>query len=188
MITSAFTRNRMNVIIRMHCRQVRPNTRPNSQRRLFSNEKTSFRDKLSLWRKNGTFEISFGMLIFGLMGIDQILQYQQQTARETIVMNIQHQLDMDYAQTRTEMWDKKLLTQKPLFECIVKQVPQLFDGSKSLTNVQVGDTVDILEEGIGPDRMYNLCRTRPQDKKKSSTNNNNASLGWFPMSCLEKVE
>mmetsp|Transcript_10911 Transcript_10911/g.13133 ORF Transcript_10911/g.13133 Transcript_10911/m.13133 type:complete len:182 (+) Transcript_10911:175-720(+) len=181
MITSVLT-NRMNAaIVRMGYRHVGWKL----QRRLLTTgEKTSFREKLSVWRNNGTIEISFGMLIFGLIGIDQLLQYQQQTARDTIVKNIQHQLDRDYTQKRSEMWSTELLTQKPLFGCVVKQIPQLFDGSKSLTNVQIGEAVDVLEEGVGPDGMYNLCRTCPQDKKSSM----NASIGWFPMSCLEKIE
>ena len=70
-----------------------------------------------------------------------------------------------------------------LFQCRVRKVHDLFDGPKSLKGVAVGDIVDIIEEGIGPGNAYNLCRHTPAEEGAVST----SSVGWFPMTCLEKL-
>ena len=73
-----------------------------------------------------------------------------------------------------------------LFQCRVMAVPKYFDGTKSLMGVEVGDVVDVLEEQVGPGGTYNLCRLvrQERDGKKESI----ISVGWYPMSCLEKLK
>ena len=51
--------------------------------------------------------------------------------------------------------------------------------------VEVGDVVDILEEQIGAGGTYNLCRLVRQEEGKKEVV---VSVGWYPMSCLEKVK
>lgn len=88
-----------------------------------------------------------------------------------------------------------------LFSCVVRRIPKLFDGNKSLMNVHVGDKVDILEENVGPDGMYHFCRLKRDceggighdakndgnsDNKNEESDNHYFNFGWFPIQCLEK--
>mmetsp|Transcript_10112 Transcript_10112/g.11574 ORF Transcript_10112/g.11574 Transcript_10112/m.11574 type:complete len:203 (+) Transcript_10112:61-669(+) len=84
-----------------------------------------------------------------------------------------------------------------LYRCKVRQatLSNMFDGSKSLMNVREGDVLDILEENIGPNNMYHLCRIAPQSVKgleitsKSSTQLRNqiSGVGWYPKWYLEQI-
>jgi hypothetical protein len=70
------------------------------------------------------------------------------------------------------------------FKCIVRRVPEQFDGHKCLQNIKVGDVVGVLEEGIGPGGQYNLCSI----ERNAADKENKFSIGWFPCSCLEKLK
>jgi len=60
--------------------------------------------------------------------------------------------------------------------------------------------VGVIEEGVGPDGQYNLCSIVRKSNTTAKKNNNggedddgndsseNISIGWFPCSCLEKIE
>jgi hypothetical protein len=88
-------------------------------------------------------------------------------------------------QQRTEMRQQHL--NKPLqFQCHVRKVPEpnMFDGNKSLVGIQVGDVVDVLEEGVGPDGMYNLCRTTRSPGNEGTVR----QVGWYPIWFLEKID
>jgi hypothetical protein len=74
-----------------------------------------------------------------------------------------------------ESWHKK----KPLFDCIVRAKVMNFDGYKCLTGVSVGDRVQVLEENVGPGKLYTLCR-------RVDENGSVLSLGWYPTNCLAK--
>ena len=86
----------------------------------------------------------------------------------------------------------------PLFQCTIRKAPQNFDGHKCLKNVKVGDVVNVIEEGVGPEGQYNLCsivRSTTTAKKNNNGGDDdgndsveNVSIGWFPCSCLEKME
>ncbi len=57
--------------------------------------------------------------------------------------------------------------------------------------MKVGDVVSVLEEGVGPGGQYNLCmveRIAKNAVKESSDDDPILSIGWFPCSCLEKLE
>lgn len=144
-------------------------------------------------RSNGTPEIVFGAGLLTLLAADQFLQSQQEAQhksdREAVFKRLQHDVDADMAKERSEGHTLSLEEEssKPsLFQCRVMAVPKYFDGTKSLMGVEVGDVVDVLEEQIGPGGTYNLCRLVRQenDKKQESI----ISVGWYPMSCLEKVK
>jgi hypothetical protein len=72
------------------------------------------------------------------------------------------------------------------FHCTIRRVPQNFDGHKCLQNVKVGDVVGVLDEGVGPGGQYNLCMI--ERVKELSYDDPRFSIGWFPCSCLEKLE
>ena len=144
-------------------------------------------------RSNGTPEIVFGAGLLTLLAADQLLQSQQEAQhksdREAVFKRLQYDVDADMAKERSEGHTLSLEEEssKPsLFQCRVMAVPKYFDGTKSLMGVEVGDVVDVLEEQVGPGGTYNLCRLVRQenDKKQESV----ISVGWYPMSCLEKLK
>jgi hypothetical protein len=52
-----------------------------------------------------------------------------------------------------------------------------------LRNIVVGDVVEIMEEDIGPNKAYHLCRSVP-----SSSNREKGSIGWYPSQYMEKLD
>jgi len=88
-----------------------------------------------------------------------------------------NQIDL---QQRTAMRQEHL-NSKAQFQCQVRKVPpeNMFDGNKSLVGVEVGDVLDVLEEGVGPGKLYNLCRTTKSQEAKQ--------VGWYPVWFLEKI-
>eukprot|EP01083_Nonionella_stella_P129975 394428_1 len=131
----------------------------------------------SNWRKNGTPEITFGVLLLSALAIDQVLQTRQEDARKNMLSELEVAIQDD---ERKEKFGSGILASKEkLFDCIVRRLPKYFDGSKSLTDVEVGDKVSVVEEFVGGDKMYHLCRIEK---------NGNTMVGWFPISCLEKLQ
>uniref|UniRef100_A0A7S2UCL0 Uncharacterized protein n=1 Tax=Attheya septentrionalis TaxID=420275 RepID=A0A7S2UCL0_9STRA len=178
------------------------------QRRCFSERGTN-NNKKSRWKRflsSGTPEIVIGTGLLALYVTDQCLQLIQASHRQDAFRQLQAAVDAD--ETRNQKKQLNTITTIPneeaLFQCAVRRIPKLFDGTMSLMNVRPGDVVDVLEERCGPDGTYNLCRTiRPknptedysttttlssssllQDSKPSA--NFDVSIGWFPISCLEK--
>jgi len=162
------------------------------------------------WKRNGTPEIVIGFTIFALVGIDQYLQAKHRKHRQEIVEELRLSVHLDTLEEKEKdeenEWigsarssSSSLLGKKvALFSCVVRRIPNLFDGNKSLRNVHVGDNVDILEENVGPDGMYHFCRVKREcgggigheDEDESDNDNDEDdhyfNLGWFPIACLEK--
>ena len=68
-----------------------------------------------------------------------------------------------------------------LFYCVIRRTRGL---THSISNIQVGDVVEVLEEGVGPNKEYNLCRfPAPIDQPHALD-----SVGWFPIRWLQKLE
>lgn len=132
-------------------------------------------------RSNGTPEIIIGTTILIVAGIDYTLQKRNDDDRTEMMRELERKVNVDAEITRKEMDGKMKL--KTLFKCIVRQVPPSFDGHRCLTDVQVGDVLDVLEEGVGPGRQYNLCSI-----DRCSKENSDVSVGWFPCVCLEPIK
>jgi hypothetical protein len=137
---------------------------------------SSNQNKPNNWRNNGTPEILIGGSIIALLGIDYFLQQQQKSQHQMVMNNLQSVIRRDeyLVQNDTE----ELLKQPVLFECIVRRVPKLFDGSQCLKGAVVGDRVSVLKERVGPDGMYNMCVKKENDEVR---------IGIFPTQCLEKI-
>ena len=153
---------------------------------------TTFRQRLARLRSNGTPEIVFGAGLLTLLAADQLLQSQQEAQhrsdREAVLKRLQYDVDADMAKERSDghtLSAEEESSKPSLFQCRVMAVPKYFDGTKSLMGVEVGDVVDILSEQIGPGGTYNLCRLVRQEEGKKEVV---VSVGWYPMSCLEKVK
>jgi len=140
------------------------------------------------WKRNGTVELVIGGTILALLGADQFLQTRQTNERETIKDQLKLAIHVDQQSANLKSNGSSSLADKDnlaLFQCTIRRKPKFFDGTRSLMNVEVGDVVDVLEESVGPEGMYNLCRTRREsgESKKSISQNE----GWFPTTCLEKM-
>ena len=149
---------------------------------------STFRQRLGELRRNGVPEIVFGSIILALAGIDYVIRVRNDKPREDIYRQLEREVRRDEATTRKE--DKRLLEEGIAntlkFHCTIRRVPQIFDGHKCLQNVKVGDVVGVLEEGVGPGGQYNLCMI--ERVKELSYDDPRFSIGWFPCSCLEKLE
>ena len=84
---------------------------------------------------------------------------------------------------RKEMIDK-YKTSSVLFQCEV-MVAFPLDGQKGLQGAELGDILDVLEEGVGPDGSYNLCRFSG-DKVKHGFHA--GQIGLYPARCLKKLD
>ena len=151
------------------------------------------RERLRELRRNGTPEIVFGGVVLAVVGIDYYLQQRNDQQRSEMIRRFEEEVKQDEEVSRKE--ERELINNnggaamKPKFQCVVRVVPQQFDGHKCLTNLKVGDVVNVLLEGVGPDNKYNLCSIeRLADSSTEAGEKHNISVGWFPCSCLEKIE
>ena len=139
----------------------------------------------SNWKNNGVPEMIIGTTILALVGIDTLLQQQQEASKQEIILNLKSAMRNDEARDKEKSISDISSKRKTLFECVIRRIPKYFDGSKCLMNVEVGDKVSIIEERVGPDGMYHLCRLERNEEK--DVNNDIVQTGWFPISCLEKL-
>ena len=126
--------------------------------------------------------------MLAVVGIDYYLQQRNDQQRNEMIRRFEEEVKEDEAKSREEERDminsNKGAAMKPLFQCIVRKVPSNFDGHKTLTSVKVGDVVNVIQECVGPDNKYNLCSI----ERQSASDEKNISVGWFPCSCLEKIQ
>jgi hypothetical protein len=138
-------------------------------------------------RYNGSPEIVFGVIILSLAGIDYMLRVQDDKPRKEMYRQLELEVQRDEMTSRNE--EKRMIAEDMVntslkFKCIVRRVPEQFDGHKCLQNIKVGDVVGVLEEGIGPGGQYNLCSI----ERNAADKEPKFSIGWFPCSCLEKLK
>jgi len=162
-----------------------------------SSSASTFRERLAILRRNGTPEITIGLIILGVVGIDYALQTRTDNQRDDMYRELEREVRKDEEKTRNE--DRRMLNNgtatKYKFQCIIRKVPQTFDGHKCLKDVKEGDIVGVIEEGVGPGGQYNLCSIERGTTKEGDTvkdtkegGTKDVSIGWFPCSCLEKLE
>ena len=153
-----------------------------------SSSASTFRERLAILRRNGTPEITIGLLILSVVGIDYALQTRTDNQRDDMYRELEREVRKDEEKTRNE--DRRMVNNgtatKYKFQCIIRKVPQTFDGHKCLKDVKEGDIVGVIEEGVGPGGQYNLCSIERSTAKEGSTKD--VSIGWFPCSCLEKIK
>jgi hypothetical protein len=148
---------------------------------------STFRQRLGELRYNGSPEIVFGVIILSLAGIDYMLRVQDDKPRKEMYRQLELEVQRDEMTSRNE--EKRMIAEDMVntslkFKCIVRRVPEQFDGHKCLQNIKVGDVVGVLEEGIGPGGQYNLCSI----ERNAADKEPKFSIGWFPCSCLEKLK
>ena len=84
-----------------------------------------------------------------------------------------------------------LETKPTLFHCVIRKNHGLVH---CLPGVQLGDVVEILEEGVGPEHLYNLCRLPAKTVIENQEECDELpviprdSYGWFPIRWLQKLD
>ena len=125
-----------------------------------------------LWN-SGTILMGLGGAGIALLVIDRTLQYFDRQEAKQIMASIQE----EQAQKQIALFDKHKNTPS-LFECTVK-IAYKMGGTHGLKDVKEGQVVQVLEQAVGPQGHYNLCRTVDEQ-------GNPVSIGWYPISYLEK--
>eukprot|EP00536_Pseudo-nitzschia_multiseries_P013930 jgi/Psemu1/36899/gm1.36899_g len=86
------------------------------------------------------------------------------------------------ATTTTPSSSLSSLASKPtLLHCVVRKTGG--GVTHCLEGVRLGDVVEVLEEGVGPDRAYNLCRL-----PIGEDDDDDDVYGWFPIRWLQPLE
>jgi hypothetical protein len=110
-----------------------------------------------------------------LLIVDRTLQYyDRQDAARLLAMTKNEQAEQQRA-LYEEYKDKPMLK-----ECTVK-VAYKMGGTHGLPNVTQGQVLQVLQEGIGPQGHYAMCRTLDEQ-------GNPLAIGWYPMSFLEPIK
>jgi hypothetical protein len=139
---------------------------------------TANKSRLRKMWENGNLLIGFSWTLFAVLLVDRYLQYTEGMSVEGAIGMVEETA----RQKRLEILE--LHRNDPtIFQCIVRKVYKM-EGSHSLMHVDQDDIVQVLEEGIGPDNLYNLCRkmqTTPDGEQQV------VSIGWYPVQYLEKV-
>lgn len=112
----------------------------------------------------------------GLVVFDRVLQhFDRQDAGVAVA-----QIEDEQRRKRMELFEA-YRDEPSVFRCVVRQEYKM-GGSHGLKGVKVDDILDVLEEGVGPGKYYNMCRrTDPET-------GNALSVGWYPIAFLEKME
>ena len=135
--------------------------------------------RLREWWDNGNVLLILGWTGLAVFALDRLLQYQQRADARDIVESIVYDSKLQKRALLLKWKD-----QPALFNCIIRREYKQMGGSYGLHDVMVGDVVEVLEEGIGPDKHYNLCRIQKDDGSGGKED----QIGWFPMSFMEKME
>lgn len=127
-------------------------------------------------RRRGSLLIGLGWALLGLVAVDQALQYkQEQEAMEH--QRLLHIMQKEANEENETQWDTSLPS---LFKCKISHTEVSLDGTKMLRNIGVGDVVEVLEAGIGPNQAYHLCR--------NPASNRPGSVGWYPAKFMERID
>ena len=155
----------------------------NSGRRRFLSNNDTSRESQSKQRSGG-YLIFAGWALLGVVAIDRSLQYfqdQERAEQYATLLDMQRQADFEQAAD----WPEDLPV---LREYQIGRVEASLDGVKMLRNIEIGDTVEILQEGVGPNLAYHLCRVKGSSKTTPTPKTGNGSMGWYPIQYLKEIE
>jgi hypothetical protein len=138
---------------------------------------SAMKDRSWSIRNDGTVEICVGLSLSTIVVVEIVLRYQQDRNHQELLNLLRTEARSSEDLQEKEIWNKI----PTLFECFVRKQPLNLDGNKCLTGVAIGDKVQVLQEKVGPDEMYNLCRSVDDEGEA-------IAVGWFPTQCLEKVK
>jgi len=161
-------------------------------RQIWSKVPASFRNQF----KNGNIETVLGLSVLSFAGYVYLEELQRQRQMERLSIPTEESIALrkelrqkflksveKQEEVRKEML-LKYKDSKSLFQCEV-MVAFPLDGEKGLQGVEQGNILDIIEESVGPDGAYNVCRFTG-DKIKGGLKA--GQVGWYPSRCLKKVD
>lgn len=161
-----------------------------------SSYSTALRQRLGDWRHNGTPEIIFGGTVLAYACADYVLSRHHEQHREDILRQLERGVRRDGLVSREK--DRAMFKStgdgaESKFQCIVRRVPRLFDGYQCLTDVRQGDVVNVLEPNVGPGGRYSFCSIQRSTRinagrDAASDDVRTFSIGWFPNTCLQKID
>ena len=156
----------------------------------YSNDSTD-EDKSHGSGSRGKIFIGLGWTLLGLLLVDQVLQYQQKQERDRLLRDLQEEANarnpMPPAWSESDNYNDEndksthhVMDAK--YQCKVLRIESSLDGTHVLRGIAVGDVVDVLEENVGPNSHYHLCR-----RHRGGHQHNDGSIGWYPIQFLQKV-
>lgn len=146
---------------------------------------------------NGNMMLFLGYSGLSIWLIDRYLQYDQAYTKreaEQMIKTIQEETAMK----RRELFQQNY-SRPTLYQCSVIEEYKNMGGYYGLQNIQLYDVVDIIEENVGPDEYYHLCRTYEEyittNDDRNTTNGEKPpttiiikSIGWYPKKFLKRIE
>lgn len=124
--------------------------------------------------------ISFGILCTIL--IDRYLQVEQ-TNDNFDMKQMKLSIMEDTAKKRYELFNDNI-NKQTLYQCKIITLYKNMGGTHGLQNMKLNDIIDIIDENVGPEEYYHLCRTYTINDKNEQVVD---SIGWYPKQYLEKV-
>lgn len=126
--------------------------------------------------KRGSVLIATGWIILGLLTVDRVLQYMDHSQAQSAVAELREAED----KARQEFYEAH--KDLPVLHETVVKFEYKMSGTRGLKGVSLNDRLEVLEEGVGPNGTYATCRKRDENTGAI------ASIGWYPLSFMEKVE
>ena len=156
----------------LSCSGMLPRRDPARTRRFFSSgPEYQEPPRGNLWLKAG-----YGLL--GLVAIDQALQFYQDHQRQEhrqALADLQQEADQ-FVQHQRKSWNSEYKNSPSLRDMKVAIMDPSLDGGKMLIPRKKGEVVHVVEEHVGPNKAYHLCRS-----------SRDGSVGWYPVQFLEPV-
>lgn len=114
-----------------------------------------------------------GVVIYSLIYINHYFQQRQRD-----------QMQLELETMYNEFGDLDDLKEKHkdspgLFYCVVRM---RYPGLKDVVPIEVGDVVEVVQEGMGEGGNFNIIRTRPKGLKDSYM------VCPYPMGCLQRLQ
>jgi hypothetical protein len=138
--------------------------------------------------QNGNLLIYLGWTGLALIVVDRFLQYQlaqEAASARQMAMQIQEETRQKRYQTWLQHQSSPTLYQAR----IVRQYAM--GGSQGLDNTQLGQVVEVLQENVGPDEHYHLCKSQTPTVEALPAHLNVDKVvypvGWYPNAFLERV-
>jgi hypothetical protein len=135
--------------------------------------------RLRLAWSNGNILIYLGWTGVLVLLVDRYLQMTQpqpeqpEETAKAMIRTIQE----ESARIKMELY-RNYKDAPALYRATVTHAYKGMGGSHGLQHVPIGDVVEILQEHVGPDHHYHLCRT---------THGYYQQIGWYPVPYLQPV-
>jgi hypothetical protein len=114
-----------------------------------------------------------------LLTIDRYLQYLQYSERRDVFGMVGSLQEVE-ARKRAEIFE--MYKDKPVLYHAKVIFKYQMSGTHGLKSVKLGDTLQVLEEGVGPGQGYSMCRKRNEESGEV------ASIGWYPVTFVERIQ